>query len=127
MLTVTWHLRATLETALTAVLQLSWLLPLQLGDFSAALVDYEAALALDPRSSYAHYNCGIVRDRLGEYAAAVACFSAAIALEPGNADFYHVGCRRLGSWRPRGCVRQPLREPRGMASQREARREAASW
>ncbi len=65
--------------------------PLQLGNCSAALADYEAALALDPSSSYAHYNCGIVRDRLGDYAAAVACFSAAIELEPGNADFYHVG------------------------------------
>lgn len=63
---------------------------LQLGRYEEALADYEAALALDPSSSYAHYNAGIARDRLGDYDAAVAAFSAAIELEPGNADFYHV-------------------------------------
>lgn len=70
------------------------LLLLQLGEYAEALEDYQAALTLDPSSSYAHYNCGIVLDRLGEFASAVACFSAAIQLEPQNADFYHV---RLGS------------------------------
>lgn len=64
--------------------------PLQLGEYSAALADYEAALALDPSSSYAHYNVGIVRDRLGDFAGAVAAFGRAIALEADNADFYHV-------------------------------------
>ena len=64
--------------------------PPQLGDYPAALADYEAALRLDPSSSYALYNCGIVRDRLGDYAGAVAAFSDAIGAEPGNADFHHV-------------------------------------
>ena len=62
---------------------------LQLGEYAAALADYEAALALDPGSSYALYNAGIVRDRLGDYAGAVAAFSGAIQLEPQNADFFH--------------------------------------
>lgn len=65
-------------------------LPPQLGEYGAALADYQAALALDPSSSYAHYNAGIVRDRLGQYQAAVDCFTAAVALEPRNADFRHV-------------------------------------
>lgn len=78
--------------------------PPQLGEYGAALADYQAALALDPSSSYAHYNAGIVRDRLGQYEAAVACFSAAIELEPGNADFRHVrGCCRC----PPACSRSP--------------------
>ena len=100
-------------------------LPLpQLGEYAAALADYEAALALDPASSYAHYNAGIVRDRLGDYAGAVAAFGRAIALEPGNADFYHVrweGTGRLkwlcgnalpstGAWH--GPPPRPLLSPR---------------
>ncbi len=51
--------------------------------------DYIKAIALDPSSSYAHYNCGIVRDRQGDFVGAVACFTAAINLEPQNADFHH--------------------------------------
>lgn len=69
---------------------------LQLGQYSAALADYEAALSLDPASSYAHYNAGIVRDRLGDYAGAVAAFGRAIALEADNADFYHVSRHERG-------------------------------
>ena len=61
----------------------------QLGQYQAALADYETALALDPGSSYAHYNAGIARDRLGDFQGAVASFSAAIALEGDNPDFYH--------------------------------------
>lgn len=100
------------STADAALLRLPLSTPLQLGDFSAALADYEAALALDPRSSYAHYNCGIVRDRLGDFAAAVACFSAAIELEPGNADFYHVGCCHPGRLQgQRGRGGQMLQQP----------------
>lgn len=36
---------------------------LQLGRYAEALRDYEAAIALDPGSSYAHYNAGIAADR----------------------------------------------------------------
>lgn len=36
----------------------------QLGELVRAVEDYSAALAVDPASSYAHYNRGITRDRL---------------------------------------------------------------
>lgn len=62
----------------------------QIGDYKRAVLDYKAALQVDPRSSYALYNCGIARDRIGDFAGAVDDFTAAIALEPdSNADFYH--------------------------------------
>lgn len=38
--------------------------PPQLGELVAAVDDYTAALAVDPQSSYAHYNRGITKDRL---------------------------------------------------------------
>ncbi len=38
--------------------------PPQLGELVRAVEDYTAALAVDPASSYAHYNRGITRDRL---------------------------------------------------------------
>lgn len=62
---------------------------LQMGDHQSAIADYTAAIAAEPRSSYAHYNRGITLDRLGDYDGAVADFGSAIALEPHNADFYH--------------------------------------
>jgi tetratricopeptide (TPR) repeat protein len=62
----------------------------QIGDYKRAVLDYKAALQVDPRSSYALYNCGIARDRIGDFAGAVEDFTSAIALEPdSNADFYH--------------------------------------
>lgn len=64
--------------------------PCKVGDFEKAISDYEAALRLDPRSSFALYNCGIARDRCGDYDGAIADFTAAIDLDPdSNADFHH--------------------------------------
>lgn len=62
---------------------------MQIGQFDKALEDYTAAVEVDPRSSYALYNRGILNDRLGCYAVAIKDFSAAIELEPGNSDFFH--------------------------------------
>jgi tetratricopeptide (TPR) repeat protein len=62
----------------------------KIGDYEEAISDYEAALKVDPSSSFAYYNCGIARDRNGDFAGAVKDFSSAIALEPcSNADFHH--------------------------------------
>ena len=101
----------------------------QLGRYDAALRDYEAALGLEPGSSYAHYNAGIVRDRLGQYAAAVAAFSAAIALEPRNADFYHVRgwvgrCARIWRAWPAVASQQQLSLPPTRDAWARASREA---
>lgn len=60
-----------------------------MGEHALAIADYTRSIAVEPRSSYAHYNRGITRDRLADYDGAVADFSTAIALEPNNADFYH--------------------------------------
>ena len=74
---------------------------MQLGEYDKSLSDYTRAIQLDPGSSYAHYNCGIVRDRQGDYTGAVACFTAAINLEPQNADFHHnrgFSYRKMVGW-----------------------------
>ena len=61
----------------------------KLGRFDAALRDYSAAIALQPRNSFAYYNRGITRDKQEDFAGAVADFSRAIELEPQTPDFYH--------------------------------------
>jgi tetratricopeptide (TPR) repeat protein len=61
----------------------------QLGEHGKALEDLQRAIQLRPGNAFAHYNCGIVRDRLEDYSGAVVAFSTAIGLDPTNADFYH--------------------------------------
>lgn len=41
---------------------------MQLGRYAEALTDYEAAIVVDPQSSYAYYNAGIAADRCAPYA-----------------------------------------------------------
>lgn len=43
----------------------------QLGEYSEAVHCYSAAIAIDPKSSYAYYNRGITRDKLSDFPGAI--------------------------------------------------------
>ena len=45
--------------------------PLQLGEYTDAVHCYSAAIAVDPKSSYAYYNRGITRDKLSNFKGAI--------------------------------------------------------
>ncbi|AVH61365.1 MULTISPECIES: ATP-binding protein [Streptomyces] len=59
-------------------------------DFARALVEYEAALALDPELERAYYGRGVTRAEQGDYEAAVADLDRADALRPGKARILFV-------------------------------------
>lgn len=60
-----------------------------MGNYTAAIQDYTAAILVDPDNSYAFYNRGITRDRVADLAGAIADFTDAAQLNPNNADFFH--------------------------------------
>lgn len=60
----------------------------ELGEHSAAIEDYDAALRIDPDYAAAHYNRGRAHDELGAYRAAIADYDAALRIEPEFANAY---------------------------------------
>lgn len=60
----------------------------RLGDFRKALADYDQAISLDPGSSYALYNRGLIHQNSGDLSRAMADYSASLKLRPDNADGY---------------------------------------
>lgn len=60
-----------------------------------ALVDYDKAIALNPRSLPAHVNRGIAKSNLGRHEEALADYDTAIEIDPTNADaYFHRGTLR---------------------------------
>lgn len=51
------------------------------GHYAEALVDFEAALRLDPHNAAIHYNLGITFEALGSHQKALASYDAALALK----------------------------------------------
>ena len=52
-----------------------------LGQYEAALADYDATIARNPDDADAYYNRGLAKFTLGQHEAALADFNAAIAVE----------------------------------------------
>jgi tetratricopeptide (TPR) repeat protein len=73
-----------------------------LGDYAAALADYEAALAVRPGFPEAHNNRGVAHHALGDYTAALAAFGEALRARPDYSEALNnrgVTRHALGAWR----------------------------
>lgn len=57
-------------------------------DLDSALVDFDAAIKLDPKSAAAHNHRGLVLRERGDYDLAIESYSAAIKLQPQVAAFH---------------------------------------
>ncbi len=55
---------------------------LHTGDFANAVLDTEAALAIEPKNGYLWFNQGIARFRLSQFRAAAGCFEQAAGIKP---------------------------------------------
>lgn len=69
-----------------SVLDSRGLVYLRLGKYDKAIGDYDAALALDPKTAWSLYGRGLARQHLGQTAAAEADIAAAKALHPKIAE-----------------------------------------
>ncbi|TPP45098.1 Tetratricopeptide repeat family protein [Leishmania donovani] len=61
----------------------------KLKNYTRAIEDYTAALDLDPRNPFTHYNLGISYDHKGRHARAMQAFTRAIELDDRHPDFFH--------------------------------------
>ena len=61
----------------------------ELGQYAAAIVDYNQALRLDPDYAAAYHNRGWAKDELGQYAEAIADYDQALRLDPNDAAAYN--------------------------------------
>ena len=59
------------------------------GDLDGAVVEYRAALQLNPNAAEAHYNLGLVLKRKGDLDGAVVEYRAALQLNPNDADAHY--------------------------------------
>jgi tetratricopeptide (TPR) repeat protein len=65
-----------------------------MGDFKAAIADYDSALKLEPDLAWSLYMRGLAKDALGPASAGTADRTAATALQADVADRaveYHIG------------------------------------
>lgn len=60
----------------------------RLGNNERALIDYSAALEIDPKNSYTLYNRAIIHKRLGNLPQAIEDLDASLTLRPDNDDAY---------------------------------------
>lgn len=61
---------------------------MKMGEFNAAIEDFNKAIKLDPKHTNAYMNSGIAKDNLEKHAEAKADFDKAIAIDPDNALTY---------------------------------------
>jgi lipoprotein NlpI len=59
------------------------------GELSRAVIDYEAAIRLDPNYPHPYVNRGTVWDKRGDFDRAIADYNRAIELDPSYASAYH--------------------------------------
>ena len=60
-----------------------------LGQFDAAVKDYEKAIAIKPDYSKAHFNLGCTLQELGQLDASAKSFEKALVIEPGYAEAHN--------------------------------------
>ena len=60
-----------------------------LGQYVAAINDYDKAIQLKPNAANAYNNRGVAKAALGQYSAAIRDFDKAIQLEPDDAEAYN--------------------------------------
>ena len=60
----------------------------KVSDFQGAIVDYDAAIRLDPNYSAAYINRGIAKDQLKEHQSAINDYTQAIKLDPKSATAF---------------------------------------
>ncbi|WP_375513421.1 tetratricopeptide repeat protein [uncultured Nostoc sp.] len=56
---------------------------------SGVLIDYNAALKINPNHAKAYYNRGIVRSNLGDNQGAIADYNAVLKINPNYANAYY--------------------------------------
>jgi protein O-mannosyl-transferase len=61
----------------------------RMGRARDAILAFHVVLVMDPRSSQAHYNLGVLYEEQGQAAMAIAEYRAAIAADPGFADAHN--------------------------------------
>ena len=61
----------------------------KLGQYFAAIADYDIAIRLNPDYAEAYYNRGLAKYDLGQHFAAIADYDIAIRLNPDDADAYN--------------------------------------
>ena len=73
----------------------------QLGQYNAAIENYDTAIRLRPDYTEAYYNRGIAKHKLGRYTAAVEDYDTAIRLRPDYTEVYYnrgIAKRKLGRY-----------------------------
>ena len=61
----------------------------QLGQYQAALKDFDSAISFNPNNPQSHYNRGNALQEIKQYEAALRSYDQAIALDPSNAEIYN--------------------------------------
>ena len=72
-----------------------------LGQYVAAIKDYDKAIQLKPNAANAYINRGLAKGDLGQYSAAITDFDKAIQLKPDDAEAYNnrgLAKRKLGQY-----------------------------
>ncbi|HWQ66837.1 MAG TPA: tetratricopeptide repeat protein, partial [Methanospirillum sp.] len=59
------------------------------GDYAEALVLYDKALELNPKSAQVHHSKGTVYDMLGKYDEAIECYNSALEFDPSDAEIWY--------------------------------------
>jgi tetratricopeptide (TPR) repeat protein len=66
-----------------------------MGDYEQARTKFEAALAIDPKYTDAHYNLGLVYQNLGQFGKAAEEFGKTLELDPGNKNVLRLRAEAL--------------------------------
>ena len=82
-----------------------------MGQHSAAILDYDAAIRLDPNDALAYVNRGYAKHQLRQYFAAIADYNKAIDLDSNDAHAYFGrGLARSKLYNAQAVFRNPARK-----------------